>query len=899
MNVTHVNVVLFFMPRCHACVNHAHLSITYVHVILFFMQRCHEPSRHLPMHIYIDQICMRSHVGTSLKLPRHVHSSLVHYSAAMSTSRSSTVDTCGSLLDALENGELSATSDNEAGMPRSHGAGSSSQVDPHASPSKDVDTLMFCDFDCGPAVPRKDLINKGNSRSHCLVCRPCYYAMHAIVRSWSKTPESKAMFDEVRQNDKPRWQALVRQCRVRSSADEIGMPDIRSRKKKLLESTQSMIQSFGIRDTTDIMWLTRSRYVAHQIYVEGIHGKNLEEKEAAALAKWQRDFANPDIVRRGTGTDTQLGVLGVPRTEGFRVRECRREVTCTDTLVGANMMGTALNDLAEHGTTAQALTGKAMGDFGVAFLHGAASTCSDTLPPSLPARVACAPPSSVVCDASALEPPTGFSGTREGVSNLVTKKRALTRMGSDTTKRAKGGVTGKLLDMRMDALALIKRTLQRHTTARSNMAARWESLRKAGHVNADTTPPQIPALIKLFTDTIAFLKTDAKKDVTSWALSTAPARSDELTGIIGKLDTISTSIAEHVTAVEERVKRQRKAEVSDMRRQQCERTRLLAPWRSVPVEARVPMSLLRYMLDRGLLVEGYGHVLPGSMVKVYSTLDGPLIDTRPWMLDFSSDGPGRELARLRTAIGEKRIDDGIVRAEQHLGKDLNRISTDTRFAPMGGGHDFLEDLAWVPSEWRAKSYTPEALRSLGAPWLLSDDIAAARKDPEQWPLPGFAHFLSVVRGSMVTCLILASTLLERGCSIRGCMTFLDQLPWKEFESFIVTHALLAELLPGRALWVPYGWRCILLTRSQMDVSHALHIPYVSARMLHASAMKDAIVEFAKEATHEWGAIMACEPCLSMAKEALAWLDDMGTMDTSELQVQPSSDTPRAIEDAHD
>ena len=77
------------------------------------------------------------------------------------------------------------------------------------------------------------------------------------------------------------------------------------------------------------------------------------------------------------------------------------------------------------------------------------------------------------------------------------------------------------------------------------------------------------------------------------------------------------------------------------------------------------------------------------------------------------------------------------------------------------------------------------------------------------------------------------------------------------------------------------------------------LPYVSARMLHAPAMKDAIVEFAKEATHEWGAIMACEPCLSMAKEALAWLDDMGTMDTSELQVQPSSDTPRAIEDAHD
>ena len=112
------------------------------------------------------------------------------------------------------------------------------------------------------------------------------------------------------------------------------MPDIRSRKTKLLEAEQSMMQSFGIRDTTDIVWLTRSRYIAHQIYVEVIHGKTLEEKEAAALAKWQRDSANPDIVRRGTGIDTQLGVLGVPRTEGFCLRESRRVVSCTDSVDG-------------------------------------------------------------------------------------------------------------------------------------------------------------------------------------------------------------------------------------------------------------------------------------------------------------------------------------------------------------------------------------------------------------------------------------------------------------------------------------------------------------------------------------------------------------------------------------
>ena len=186
MNVTHVHVVLFLMPRCHAGVNYGHALITRAHVILFCMPRCNNPSRHIPMHMYIDQIFMRSHAGTSLKLPRHVHSSLVHYSAAMSTSRSSsTVDT-QALMDMLDNGETSATSDNEAGMPRSVAAGSASQLDQHPTLVKDVDTLVFCDFDCGPALPRKDLISKGNSRSHCLVCRPCYYAMHANVLLWRK-----------------------------------------------------------------------------------------------------------------------------------------------------------------------------------------------------------------------------------------------------------------------------------------------------------------------------------------------------------------------------------------------------------------------------------------------------------------------------------------------------------------------------------------------------------------------------------------------------------------------------------------------------------------------------------------------------------------------------------------
>ena len=58
------------------------------------------------------------------------------------------------------------------------------------------------------------------------------------------------------------------------------------------------------------------RYIAHQVYVEGSDGATLKEKEQAVAAKWHRDLRNLDIARRGTGLDTQRGVVGAPRTEG-------------------------------------------------------------------------------------------------------------------------------------------------------------------------------------------------------------------------------------------------------------------------------------------------------------------------------------------------------------------------------------------------------------------------------------------------------------------------------------------------------------------------------------------------------------------------------------------------------
>ena len=64
---------------------------------------------------------------------------------------------------------------------------------------------------------------------------------------------------------------------------------------------------------------------------EGIAGATLE-KDAATTAKCMRYVPDPDIKKRGTGDNSQLGVTGVQRTKGFRPRASESTVACADTI---------------------------------------------------------------------------------------------------------------------------------------------------------------------------------------------------------------------------------------------------------------------------------------------------------------------------------------------------------------------------------------------------------------------------------------------------------------------------------------------------------------------------------------------------------------------------------------
>ena len=74
------------------------------------------------------------------------------------------------------------------------------------------------------------------------------------------------------------------------------------------------------------------------------------------------------------------------------------------------------------------------------------------------------------------------------------------------------------------------------------------------------------------------------------------------------LERVNTNMALHVTTLEERAKQQNKTEMTVLRKSTAERKRLLSNWRDTGARPDdiLPMSLLRYMLDNAMIIDGHG-----------------------------------------------------------------------------------------------------------------------------------------------------------------------------------------------------------------------------------------------------------------------------------------------------
>ncbi len=210
--------------------------------------------------------------------------------------------------------------------------------------------------------------------------------------------------------------------------------------------------------------------------------------------------------------------------------------------------------------------------------------------------------------------------------------------------------------MRTEALAAISRACHSYG-GRKNNANRWAHLRKEGHVHDDDTASMMDNCVTMFNATLLELKTKAKNDISSWTLSSAPSSKVVLENMIQKLNSLHSTMAVHVSALEQKVKQQKKVLVTVARKSTNERKRLLSNWResTVPLDERVPMSFLRYMLDNAMLVDGHGEGTDGTRVASHDGDSCDLDQTRPWLVLFTEGGPGKDMSLLQDASGERRL----------------------------------------------------------------------------------------------------------------------------------------------------------------------------------------------------------------------------------------------------
>ncbi len=99
----------------------------------------------------------------------------------------------------------------------------------------------------------------------------------------------------------------------------------------------------------------------------------------------------------------------------------------------------------------------------------------------------------------------------------------------------------------------------------------------------------------------------------------------------------------------------------------------------------MPVGMLRYMIYNGLLIQGHGTYGTATIVQSYDCSTDDLDEACHWVIQCSHVSPGKYIAMLRPAKSEKRIEEATSRAETFMHEDGNRLMSDIRMKPMGGG----------------------------------------------------------------------------------------------------------------------------------------------------------------------------------------------------------------------
>ena len=153
--------------------------------------------------------------------------------------------------------------------------------------------------------------------------------------------------------------------------------------------------------------------------------------------------------------------------------------------------------------------------------------------------------------------------------------------------------------------------------------------------------------------------------------------------------------------------------------------------------------------------------------------------------------------------------------------------------------------AWVPATMSGKGFFPDAVTTLGRPWVWQSRRGALRSGPRDWPSFGIGQFVFGWEGHSVLVLFHASVFEQLAIPLTWAAERIRAMSALDlgaiFKSTVPPTQHHVVLTRSTAVWVPYGWVPMLMacpTESGADASvTGATLPFFS-EPLHGRRRRD-------------------------------------------------------------
>lgn len=247
---------------------------------------------------------------------------------------------------------------------------------------------------------------------------------------------------------------------------------------------------------------------------------------------------------------------------------------------------------------------------------------------------------------------------------------------------------------------------------------------------------------------------------------------------------------------------------------------------------------------------------------------------KPHFFPADHKGAGQVLGSLPAAMGQARIQDGIASCSR-FATEQRQLTSLLRMPPKGAPADSVEALKWVPQDFKENGHQPEALRQHGSPWVLFSAAGGARTKANQFPSTGIAAYIRAIEGRGFLAIWPVEAGLNLGSTVEDTHDLLTAMAPKAFETWSESHVQHAELTPGQAVWIPYGWQCILIAAAttgqpEPDRLAVLYAPFINGQLASACPQKGGVISYTAEFVRRQMAA-GNKPWVNLGQQYLEWL----------------------------